>query len=86
LKELAAKEGFGDKRVHLVAHSFCGVDARAAISLYGADAAVVKSLTTVSSPHQGSRLIDNCAKYPARFQIEMAEKAFEAVGLSQGSA
>ena len=84
LKELAARENIGG-RVHLVTHSFCGVDARAAISLYGADANLVRSLTTVSSPHHGCRLVDNCAKYPARFQIELAEKAFEAVGLSQGS-
>ena len=43
----------------------------------------MKTLTTVSSPHLGSRLIDNCAKYPNRFPLELSEKAIEAVGLSQ---
>ena len=32
------------------------------------------------------RLIDNCSRHPERCPIEMAEKAFEAVGLSQRNA
>ena len=47
---------FGKDRVHLVTHSFAGVDARAAISLYGADEDV-RSLTTICTPHLGSRLV-----------------------------
>jgi len=37
-KNLAIKSKlFQNERVHLVTHSFAGVDARAAISLYGSD-------------------------------------------------
>ncbi len=66
----------------MITHSFCGVDARAALSLYGAGANV-RSLSTVCSPHLGMRLIDNYSKSSERFLIEEGEKAFEAVGLSQ---
>jgi len=69
----------------LVTHSFCGIDSRAAISLFGAGSAV-RTLTTVCSPHHGMRLIDNGLKFPEKCPIELAEKAFEAVGLSQKSA
>ena len=83
LKELAEREGLS--RAHLVTHSFCGIDSRAALSLFGASAHV-RTLTTVCSPHHGMRLIDNCMRYPERCQIELAEKAFEALGLSQRNA
>ena len=42
---------------HLAAHSFAGVDARAAIGMFGGHE-YVKSLTTVCSPHLGMKLID----------------------------
>ena len=71
--------------MHVVAHSFTGVDARAAVSLFGG-AACVQSLTTVCTPHRGMRLIDNCHKHPEKYVIENADKAFEAVGLSQKNA
>ena len=45
-----------DERVHLVTHSFGGVDARAAISLHDADENI-QSLTTIATPHTGLRLI-----------------------------
>ena len=80
LDELVKNEGLD--RVHLVTHSFCGVDSRAAISLFGASSNV-RSLTTVCSPHLGMRLVDNCIRYPERCPLELAEKAIEAVGLTQ---
>ncbi len=43
-------------RVHLVTHSFAGIDARAAISLYDSQRDV-QSLTTIATPHTGFRLI-----------------------------
>ena len=43
-------------RVHLVTHSFAGVDARAAISMFNADQDV-RSLTTLATPHLGLTLI-----------------------------
>lgn len=73
-------------RCHLVSHSFTGVDARAAISMYGA-ADRVQSLTTLSSPHHGLRLID-LALQSGRFDNEamLIEKAFEMLGLTRRSA
>ena len=73
-------------RCHLVSHSFTGVDARAAISMYGA-ADRVKSLTTLSSPHHGLSLID-MALQSERFNNEamLIEKAFEMLGLTRRSA
>ena len=63
LRELASNEGFRDEqRVHLITHSFTGVDGRAAISLFGAGS-LVRSLTTVCSPHLGMRLVDNAFKH-----------------------
>ena len=59
LKENLSKkrESLGTKdRVHLITHSFAGIDARAAISLHGADESV-QSLTTIATPHTGMRLI-----------------------------
>jgi triacylglycerol lipase len=66
----------------VIAHSFTGVDARAAISMHNADKHV-QSLSTICSPHQGSRLVDNLVNDPSRCLIEEVEKAFEALGLSQ---
>jgi len=44
------------QKVHVIAHSFTGIDARAAISMYGATN--VQSLTTICTPHLGMKLID----------------------------
>ena len=57
LKSLLGR--IGEDRCHLVAHSFTGVDARAALSMYEA-APLVQSLTTISSPHHGLKLVDLC--------------------------
>lgn len=85
LRELASSEGFSDEeRIHLISHSFTGVDSRAAISMFGASA-LVKTLTTICSPHRGMRMIDNAFKYPKHESLEMCEKAIEAVGLTQKS-
>lgn len=52
----AARKRLKVDRVHLVTHSFAGVDARAAISMYGAHEHV-QSLSTIASPHTGCRLV-----------------------------
>ena len=72
------------QRVHLVAHSFCGVDARAALSILpGGFDDYVQSLTTVCSPHHGLKLIDKARKFPDQFgDLSQMEKAFEALGMS----
>ena len=80
LKSISQKHGW--QKLHVIAHSFTGVDARAAISLYEASKHV-QSLTTICSPHLGMRLIDNCNKNPSKHPIEKVDKIFEAVGLSQ---
>lgn len=68
-------------KVHLVAHSFCGVDARAAISLFGANE-YVQSLTTVCSPHHGMKFVDTCNAKPNRYSIDNFDKIFDALGMS----
>jgi triacylglycerol lipase len=47
----------GAKKCHLVAHSFTGIDARAAITMFDAHKHV-ESLTTICTPHLGMKLID----------------------------
>lgn len=63
----AARARFGADRVHIVAHSMGGVDARlvAAGAFRGAPAgardryaASIASITTISSPHRGTRIAD----------------------------
>lgn len=54
LRRLSEKTGH--KKFHLCAHSFTGVDARAAISMFGADEHV-STLTTICSPHKGMKVI-----------------------------
>lgn len=70
-----------NSKVHVICHSFTGVDARAAISMFGASQHV-QSLSTVCSPHQGSNLIDCLMNDPGRHSITDVDKVFEAVGLS----
>jgi triacylglycerol esterase/lipase EstA (alpha/beta hydrolase family) len=47
VEEISLRE---KKKVHLVTHSFCGIDCRAAIELLGASK-YVDTLTTVCTPH-----------------------------------
>lgn len=56
------KKNSGSKKCHIIAYSFAGIDARAAISMYGAHKNVW-SLTTLSTPHLGCRLIDLLHRY-----------------------
>lgn len=48
LRRLKEKHGF--KKCHLVAHSFTGIDARAAVGMFGADE-LVESVTTICTPN-----------------------------------
>ena len=72
----------GDQKVHLVTHSFAGVDARAAISMFGADENV-KSLTTIATPHTGLTLIQKIMDKSLynETKIRFLERAFGVVGL-----
>lgn len=83
IKKLHEKLGCNDStKLHIVTHSFAGVDMRAAISMYGADQHV-SSLTTVCSPHLGMKLVDMLHIHPDKAHVEYFEKALEAVGISQ---
>ena len=68
------------EKVHLVTHSFAGIDARAAISMHGAHHDV-KSLTTIATPHTGFRLINQIRNQPTMEQLKWLEKALGVVGL-----
>lgn len=71
-----------NKKVHIVAHSFSGIDARFAISQMGLHASV-KSLTTICSPHHGLTLIDRAKAYPEQYgDLSHTEHAIEALGMS----
>ena len=52
-----------DQKVHVIAHSFAGVDVRCAISMMGLKSSV-QSLTTLCSPHHGLTLIDKSRRFP----------------------
>ena len=71
----------GAKSCHLIATSFAGVDARAAISMLGGSDHI-QSLTTVSSPHHGMRLIDRLGEDPEHVWFENLERVFEILGTS----
>ncbi len=53
----------GAEKVNLIAHSKVGLDARMAISTYGYGGKVA-SLTTIATPHRGSRTIDRLIRMP----------------------
>ena len=71
-------------KAHLVTYSFGGVDARAALSLYGLNEHV-QSLTTLCTPHHGLRLIDQVRRFPDRYQLARSEQALEVLGLGPTS-
>lgn len=71
LQEIYQKSN-GEK-VHLVTHSFTGVDSRAALSLFGANQ-YVNTLTTVCTPHLGLRVVDNMKSKDYRYQLEKLDK------------
>jgi len=53
----------GAEKVHIIAHSKGGLDSRYAISVAGMGEKVA-SLTTISTPHHGSRTVDWLLKLP----------------------
>ncbi len=80
LQRLAEKHKF--HKCHLFAHSFTGVDARAAISLYGAKKQV-SSLSTISSPHAGMKLIDLGVGGSFYADYDKMERVFEILGITE---
>lgn len=74
----------GHSKCHIAAHSFTGIDARAAISMYG-QGENVKSLTTVCSPHLGMMVLDVANEDRVDKQhigIQNLEKTFEVLGIT----
>ena len=65
----------------MVTHSFAGIDARSAISMFGADKQV-QSLTTISTPHQGMKLIDLTNDKGWRGNLDNLERVFEILGIT----
>ena len=79
-KVKAEREKLGTDRVHLVTHSFAGIDARAAISLYDSHLDM-KSLTTIATPHTRCTLIQNILESPNKSGFEWMERALGVVGM-----
>ncbi len=71
----------GKDKCHLAAHSFTGVDARAALNMYGSSQ-YVESLTTICSPHLGMKLIDLTNDKGWRGDLLNLERVFEILGLT----
>jgi triacylglycerol lipase len=61
---LAALEKTGARKINLIAHSKGGLESRLLVSKLGM-ADKVASLTTISTPHRGSRALDLARKAPA---------------------
>jgi triacylglycerol lipase len=64
----------GAERLHLIAHSMGGLDARFLISRRGW-AGRVATLTTISTPHRGSSAADYLMEQPARLRRLVARTA-----------
>ncbi|GIV62563.1 MAG: lipase [Rhodothermaceae bacterium] len=64
-------EETGADRVHLIAHSMGGLDARYLISELGAHT-MVASLTTIASPHHGTSLANFVLEQPERIHAWIA--------------
>ena len=60
----------GAEKVHIIAHSKGGLDSRYAISSLGMGDRVA-SLTTVSTPHHGSRTVDKLLHFVPRVLIKL---------------
>lgn len=72
----------GAERVNIIAHSKGGLDARYAISTLNM-ADKVASLTTISTPHHGSKTIDYLMKFPSfliRFGCFLTDCWFRLLG------
>ena len=83
MADSVAKAAKGHKNgVHLLAHSFAGVDARAALSLHGLNSRV-RSLTTLCTPHHGMTLVDKSLMFPDQFgDMSQSDRAFDILGMS----
>lgn len=67
------RDAFGEERVHVVAHSMGGLDARHAITHLGLAAV---SLTTLGTPHRGSPVADRGTDLAKRFRLTESLRAF----------
>ena len=66
------QQRYGYKKLNVVAHSMGGLDIRAAISRLGMDSDVA-SLTTISTPHQGTSLADIVLTAPELLKDKLNE-------------
>jgi triacylglycerol lipase len=64
----AIREAVGEERVHVIAHSMGGLDARHMISRLGMDAHVL-TLTTIGAPHRGSPVADRVFDLARRLRV-----------------
>ncbi len=68
-------------KVHLIAHSFSGVDSRAMISLFKGHE-LVHSLATINTPHLGLRLADILHHDPSLYMSAHYERTLAGVGMT----
>lgn len=82
-QDIASKAG--GKSVNIIAHSMGGLDARYMISRLQPDNVVVKSLTTVATPHRGSTFADFCLEGIGPVYLPRIYRLFKAFGLGTGA-
>lgn len=79
---LQIKEQANATKVHLLAHSMGGIDARRLIVAYPEMAASIASLTTIGTPHWGSSLADWGLSHGGNTLIELAEPLLDLSGFA----
>lgn len=75
-------EKTNNEKCHIATHSFGGIDARAAISMFGANK-YVNSLTTICTPHHGMELLHAAESVKHQGKgLENLERVFEVLGIT----
>ncbi len=64
----AVRDAVGREKVHVIAHSMGGLDARHMISRLGMDAQVA-ALVTIGAPHRGTPVADRVFEFASRFHV-----------------
>ena len=75
----------GGKSVNIIAHSMGGLDARYMISRLHPPNIIVKSLTTIASPHRGSAFADYCFERIGKDQLPRVYKVLNSLSIETGA-
>ncbi len=76
-------EKTGCEKINIIAHSKGGLDSRAAIATQGV-AKYIASLTTINTPHRGSRFVDYLLKEFTKEQVNELAEIYNSAALTMG--